>query len=71
MTEELMGIIAELGGGLSAVALVFVALWGWNRQKRLDELTDKFISTSIESAVRDAEWTQILQRILRQTEGHK
>ena len=36
-------IIKELGGGLSAVALVGLAFWVWTKEKRNNELTDKFI----------------------------
>lgn len=36
-------IITELGGGLPAVVLVAVAFWGYQKDKRANELTDKFI----------------------------
>lgn len=36
-------IIQELGGGLSAIVLVALAWWGYMKDKRADELTDKFI----------------------------
>lgn len=42
-------VIGELGGGLSAVVIVGLAFWGWSQQKRVYELTDKFIEQNGEN----------------------
>lgn len=42
-------IISELGGGLSAVVIVGLAFWGWTRERRINELTDKFIEQNAEN----------------------
>lgn len=42
-TVDWTAIIQELGGGLSAVVLVGLAWWAYVKDKRADELTDKFI----------------------------
>lgn len=36
-------VIKEMGGGLSAVVLSGLAWWGYMKDKRANELTDKFI----------------------------
>lgn len=36
-------IFKELGGGLSSVVIAALAFWGWNKEKRVSELTDRFI----------------------------
>jgi len=36
-------IIQELGGGLSAIVISGLAFWGWTKERRVNELTDKFI----------------------------
>lgn len=42
-------IITELGGGLPAVVIVALAFWIWNREKRINDLTDKFIEQNGEN----------------------
>lgn len=42
-------LIGELGGGLSAVVIAGLAFWGWSQQKRVYELTDKFIEQNGEN----------------------
>jgi len=42
-------IITELGGGLPAVVIVALAFWSWNREKRINDLTDKFIEQNGEN----------------------
>lgn len=40
---EWSSIIQELGGGLSAVALVALSWWAYVKDKRANDLTDRFI----------------------------
>jgi hypothetical protein len=42
-------LITELGGGLPAVVIAALAFWIWNREKRINELTDKFIEQNGEN----------------------
>lgn len=42
-------IIKELGGGLSSVVIVALAFWIWTREKRINDLTDKFIEQNGEN----------------------
>lgn len=55
-------IIGELGGGLSAVVIAALAFWIWTRERRINDLTDKFIEqnadnistiTNLTSAIRE------------------
>jgi hypothetical protein len=41
--EHFSDIVRELGGGLSAVVIVALAAWIWFREKRMNDLVDKFI----------------------------
>lgn len=43
------GIIKELGGGLPAIVIVGLAFWVWTRERRINELTDKFIDQNSEN----------------------
>lgn len=42
-------IIRELGGGLSALVILAMAWWIWMQQKRINDLTDKFIAQNGEN----------------------
>ena len=42
-------IIRELGGGLSALVILAMAWWIWMQQKRINDLTDKFITQNGEN----------------------
>ena len=55
-------IIGELGGGLSAAVILGLAFWVYLREKRVNDLTDKFIEqnsanisamNALTSAIRD------------------
>lgn len=52
MTRRVMDwtfIIGELGGGLSALVIAGLAFWGWTRERRVNELTNKFIEQNAEN----------------------
>lgn len=42
-------LLTELGGGLSSLVILGLAFWGWNNQKRVYTLTDKFIDQNGEN----------------------
>lgn len=42
-------IIRELGGGLSALVILAMAWWIWMQQRRINDLTDKFIAQNGEN----------------------
>lgn len=42
-------IIQELGGGLSAIVLVGLAWWGYMKDKRANDLTDKFVDLNTDN----------------------
>lgn len=44
MNIDLMQIVAELGGGPGALIIVGLGIFGWRKDRRADQLTDKFIS---------------------------
>lgn len=41
--EYFTAIVSEMGGGLSSVVIFVLGLWIWFREKRINELVDKFI----------------------------
>lgn len=42
-------IITELGGGLSSVVIVALGFWAWTRERRINDLTDKFIEQNADN----------------------
>lgn len=42
-------IIGELGGGLSAAVITALSFWVWTRERRINDLTDKFIEQNADN----------------------
>lgn len=65
--DLVLPIFAEFG--IPGLVIGYLLFSNNRKDERINELTDKFVSKSTEDAKRDAEWTVILQQLLRRSEG--
>lgn len=62
-------IIGELGGGLSAAVIAALGWWGWQNQRRANELQDARVADHKEHSAQMLENTRTLDTAIRVMEG--
>ncbi|MBM61955.1 MAG: hypothetical protein CL484_03265 [Acidobacteria bacterium] len=55
-------VIAALGGGVPAVVIIGLAIWGRGREKRADELVDKMIEMGVNTTNAMNELSRSIER---------